>query len=372
MARQGSIAALALGAALLLALASGGCGPMAATSLAEQGLREARAGNYDKALATCDEALQLNPRDYQAYNSRGTAYHLRNGAGDFDRAIADFNAAVRLAPNNADAYYNRAIAYRDHGDQEKAEADEEKARDLDVELKETYAQLPKTAAPAGAAPTGETSLEGDARGNLPQSAREQADEFDEYVRLRDKFRPKSEQPTGLDPGLETPRGWTPSDTFGRPATGGGRAGLNSNSTDELSPSFGGPRPLGSLGSERAPAPLPGARAVEARDSSTKMTRRPVRSCRANWRRRRGPIGVPRPPRSACRSCPAASIPVIRMPPGVCGARFRRRSRRLNRGRRAFRAKSWRATTARRSPPRGTRPIHAYSRSEGRFTTTSAD
>ena len=43
--------------------------------------------------------------------------------GDYDRAIADFDQAIQLKPDYADAYYNRGIAYHDKGDYDRAIAD---------------------------------------------------------------------------------------------------------------------------------------------------------------------------------------------------------------------------------------------------------
>ena len=258
MARHRSIVALALPLVLLLVAAlGGGCGPMAASSLAEQGLRKARAGKYDKALATCEEALQLNPRDYRAYNSRGTTYYLRNGAGDFDRAIADFGEAIRLAPTNADAYYNRAVVYRDRGDGERAEADETKARDLDVEMKETYAQLPAITPPAGAAPTGQTSLDGKADKDQPQSASEKVEEYEEFLRLRDKWGSKKvEKSAPLGGGLGLPAGSPTGGAFGQPPSRTRDFDSDSNSSDETYSPFGEGRPLPSSGVPSQGVPLP--------------------------------------------------------------------------------------------------------------------
>ena len=96
MARRCSLAAIV--PLLLLVLSGGGCGPSAASSMAEQGFAQARAGNYAQALATCDEAIRQDASDAKAFVSRGTTYYLWNREGDFERAIADFNEAIRLAP----------------------------------------------------------------------------------------------------------------------------------------------------------------------------------------------------------------------------------------------------------------------------------
>ena len=131
--------------ASLLLLASG-CGHPPAT-LAERGLQEARAGKYDEAIATCDQAISEDPKDATAFYSRGLAYQYRNREGDLNKAVADFTESIRLAPRKVDAYLSRSVAYRDMGDMERSEADQSAARELDTELKEVYAQLPPTEEP---------------------------------------------------------------------------------------------------------------------------------------------------------------------------------------------------------------------------------
>ena len=51
---------------------------------------------------------------------RGIAYGQK---GDFVRAIADFDKAIEVEPDDAEAYRNRAVAYRIKGDLAKAIAD---------------------------------------------------------------------------------------------------------------------------------------------------------------------------------------------------------------------------------------------------------
>jgi tetratricopeptide (TPR) repeat protein len=84
-------------------------------------------GDYDRAIAAYDKALQLNPGDADAYNNRGTAYGHK---GDHDRAIADYDQAIRLQPDLAEAYNNRGIAFEAKGDHARALADYDKAIQL--------------------------------------------------------------------------------------------------------------------------------------------------------------------------------------------------------------------------------------------------
>ena len=133
----------------MLALVAG-CGESTPSTPAELGLKHLGKGRYEQAIAACDEAIRLNPRDANAYLVRGRAYQFRNEKGDADRAIADFSESIRIAPKQTEAYYSRAIAYRDQGDAEKSLADESKARQLDASIGETYSHLPETTQPLGA------------------------------------------------------------------------------------------------------------------------------------------------------------------------------------------------------------------------------
>jgi tetratricopeptide (TPR) repeat protein len=99
-------------------------------------------GDYQGALNDYNRAIQINPRNANAYYNRGllkaTKFQDPQGAlADYDRAIkikpaydaaynnrgnlkveqlkdyqgalADYNQAIKLKPRNADAYYNRGV-----------------------------------------------------------------------------------------------------------------------------------------------------------------------------------------------------------------------------------------------------------------------
>ena len=62
-----------------------------------------------------------------AYNNRGVAnYYLKQ----YPAAVEDFTKAIELNPTWADAFANRAEAYRALGQEDNAEADEERAKEL--------------------------------------------------------------------------------------------------------------------------------------------------------------------------------------------------------------------------------------------------
>jgi tetratricopeptide (TPR) repeat protein len=72
---------------------------------------------YDKAINAFSTAIEIIPRDYQAYNYRGVARALK---GDFNRAIADYNKALKIRPLYAEAYNNLGFAHTQMGDLQQA------------------------------------------------------------------------------------------------------------------------------------------------------------------------------------------------------------------------------------------------------------
>ncbi|MEC4813028.1 MAG: tetratricopeptide repeat protein [Scytonema sp. PMC 1069.18] len=77
-------------------------------------------GQYDIAIATYNEALQLNPKDSSIYYKRGLArYYL----GDYEGAIADFAQALQINPYYGKVYGKIGMARYHIGDYEGAIAD---------------------------------------------------------------------------------------------------------------------------------------------------------------------------------------------------------------------------------------------------------
>jgi tetratricopeptide (TPR) repeat protein len=56
-------------------------------------------GQADRALDTVEEAIELNPNGFEAYQIRGRIYQVGEGYYLFDLALADFETAYDLAPN---------------------------------------------------------------------------------------------------------------------------------------------------------------------------------------------------------------------------------------------------------------------------------
>jgi tetratricopeptide (TPR) repeat protein len=65
-------------------------------------------GAYDKSLADYDEALAIHPQEANIYSGRGWVWYRK---GDYDKALADYNEAIRLKPNDGNFYKNLASLY---------------------------------------------------------------------------------------------------------------------------------------------------------------------------------------------------------------------------------------------------------------------
>jgi F-type H+-transporting ATPase subunit b len=85
-------------------------------------------GDFDRALADLDKAVQLDPRSALALMERASIYHAK---GELDRAIADYDAAIAARPKSAAAFYGRGEAYRAKNDLDRAIADYDRALQLD-------------------------------------------------------------------------------------------------------------------------------------------------------------------------------------------------------------------------------------------------
>jgi TonB family protein len=120
-------------------------------------------GLTDLALADLDTALKLTPKDSvfasQLYKERGDVYFDK---GDYESAVSDYTEAIRLKPDYSFFYEERAKAYRKAGKPDLAEADEQKAKELEPAekgvdqdsagrvLNEKAISLPKPAYPPAA------------------------------------------------------------------------------------------------------------------------------------------------------------------------------------------------------------------------------
>ena len=85
-----------------------------------RGLMHGQKGDYDRAISDLDRAIEINPEDSIAYYGRGRAYAEK---GDFDHAISDFASAIEIDPDDADSYIGRGLSYGQKGDFDHAIAD---------------------------------------------------------------------------------------------------------------------------------------------------------------------------------------------------------------------------------------------------------
>ncbi|MCA2554169.1 MAG: tetratricopeptide repeat protein, partial [Microcystis sp. M04BS1] len=74
-----------------------------------------------------NKAIELNPRDAEAYLNRGVIY-ARQGKPDL--ALSDFNQAININPRYAEAYANRGVLYYSRQEREKAIRDLRQAAEL--------------------------------------------------------------------------------------------------------------------------------------------------------------------------------------------------------------------------------------------------
>ena len=74
-----------------------------------------------------DKTLHRSGREYTPRIVTRNAYASK---GDYDRAIADYNRAIQIDPDNAVAYNNRGIAYWRLNDKINARRSFQKAKEL--------------------------------------------------------------------------------------------------------------------------------------------------------------------------------------------------------------------------------------------------
>jgi tetratricopeptide (TPR) repeat protein len=74
-------------------------------------------------------------KDADFYNNQGVAY---DDKGQFDKAIANYNKAIELDPKHAMAYYNRGNSYYDKREYDKAISDYTKATEINPRYAEAY------------------------------------------------------------------------------------------------------------------------------------------------------------------------------------------------------------------------------------------
>ena len=97
-----------------------------------------QSADLEKQIDGCTEFLQVDPFSPHvalAYGRRGEAYVHK---GDFARAIADFDQAIQIAPRQARFLVSRGLAHRDKGDLDSALADFSKAIEIDSRFADAF------------------------------------------------------------------------------------------------------------------------------------------------------------------------------------------------------------------------------------------
>ena len=95
---------------------------------------------YDEAVKCWTEAIELNPNNFYAYESRGYYFHLEH-VGRFAEAIEDYTHAIDLRPSVAENYFYRGETYMHLGETELAKSDFEKALGLNPQMSEPLGEL---------------------------------------------------------------------------------------------------------------------------------------------------------------------------------------------------------------------------------------
>ena len=92
-------------------------------------------GKISGALSDYSKAIAMNPNYAVAYQNRSNVYAIQ---GDFARAVADINKTIELKPNDAEAYNNRGSIYARQGEFTQALLDYNKALEIDHDYEAAY------------------------------------------------------------------------------------------------------------------------------------------------------------------------------------------------------------------------------------------
>jgi tetratricopeptide (TPR) repeat protein len=88
--------------------------------------------DWDAAVKTCSKAIEIDPKDAEAWCNLGTAL-FKDGEGDTKAAIGAFEKALKIDPDDELAWYNIGIAHRISGNNKAAIVAFQKALAIDEE-----------------------------------------------------------------------------------------------------------------------------------------------------------------------------------------------------------------------------------------------
>lgn len=101
----------------------------------DAGLRLLYDKDYNGAIKTFNEVLELDPYNYKSYNNRGCIYDY---LGQHEKAIKDYSKSIELNPNEFTMYINRGLTYHSMKQYKLAIQDFDKAIQLKPNFYVTY------------------------------------------------------------------------------------------------------------------------------------------------------------------------------------------------------------------------------------------
>jgi tetratricopeptide (TPR) repeat protein len=99
-------------------------------ALVSRGIAYDQNNDWDKALADLSKAVELDPKDANAFYNRGVVYEHK---GDGELAITDYTKAIALNPKDPDAHFGRGNVYYHSDDFDNALKDYEMTIKLNPE-----------------------------------------------------------------------------------------------------------------------------------------------------------------------------------------------------------------------------------------------
>ena len=97
-----------------------------------------RAGQAAKAIDSFTKAIQLNPKEQEAYFFRGATF---SAIGQFDPAIEDYMKVIQLNPQHEEAYWSRGYCYQNKRMDDKAITDYTESLRLGTKMKALVYEL---------------------------------------------------------------------------------------------------------------------------------------------------------------------------------------------------------------------------------------
>jgi tetratricopeptide (TPR) repeat protein len=110
-------------------------GATSANDHKRRGLAFLEKGDLDRAIAEFTKAIDINPKDADAYAHRAYAFGEKD---DYDREISDWTKVIEIYPKAAYAYLQRGLAYGEKDDLDRAIADYTKALSINPNYIEAY------------------------------------------------------------------------------------------------------------------------------------------------------------------------------------------------------------------------------------------